>query len=75
MLENFRQTELPAIVSQLMKPVLLVHSPEDETLSYSHALRLYQFLTERSSIESSTCTYYADVSCRADHLFTKNVRI
>lgn len=73
MLENFRQTELPEIVSQLMKPVLLVHSPDDETLNYSHALRLYQFLTERSSVGLPPAPTTLMCLAGADHLFTKNV--
>lgn len=40
MLEDFRQHDLPALVSQIRVPTLLLHSPVDETVGYDHALRL-----------------------------------
>jgi alpha-beta hydrolase superfamily lysophospholipase len=38
MLEDFRRHDLPACVRALRKPLLVFHSPEDETVSYHHAL-------------------------------------
>lgn len=49
MLEDFRQHDVPAILRRLTKPALLFHSPEDETLGFEHVMRLYSFLTQRSS--------------------------
>lgn len=73
MLENFRQTQLPEIVGQLIKPVLLVHSPEDETLEYAHVLRLYQLLTQRSPDGPPPAPTTLVCLAEADHLFTKNL--
>jgi|688.fasta_scaffold00033_76 dipeptidyl aminopeptidase/acylaminoacyl peptidase len=68
MLENFRAFDLSAHVRQLSVPVLLFHSPEDETLGFQHALRLYHLLTDRRPEEPPACA--ASLVCLpgADHL-------
>lgn len=72
MLENFRATNLPKLVEQVTKPALLLHSPDDETLNYTHALRLYQLLTERP--DNGVAPAPTTLVCLAgmDHLFTRN---
>jgi len=38
MIEDFRQQRLRDRVRSLQKPVLIFHSPEDETVAFEHAL-------------------------------------
>lgn len=45
MLDDFRQHDLPAELATMSKPVLLLHSPVDQTLGFEHAMRLYGILT------------------------------
>lgn len=45
MLSDFRQFDMQAVLAQLSKPVLIFHSPVDETLRFGHALRLLEDLT------------------------------
>ncbi len=40
MLDDFRSHDLPTRIRELCKPLLAFHSPEDETVSYRHALAL-----------------------------------
>jgi alpha-beta hydrolase superfamily lysophospholipase len=49
MLEDFRAFDLSAHLRQLSIPVLLFHSPDDETLGFEHAQRLYHLLTARQA--------------------------
>ena len=71
MLEDFRQFDLPAELRQLSKPVLLFHSPVDETLGFEHALRLYSLLTQRG--EGDAPPSPASLICldAADHLLVR----
>jgi uncharacterized protein len=38
MLKDFRQHDLPGLVQSLRKPLLVFHSPEDETVAFQHAV-------------------------------------
>ncbi len=49
MLDDFRQHDLPATLSAMSKPVLLLHSPVDQTLGFEHVMRLYGMLTQSSA--------------------------
>ncbi len=40
MLDDFRSHDLPAAIAKIASPVLLFHSPVDETLSFDHAIRI-----------------------------------
>jgi uncharacterized protein len=71
MLENLRSVKLDHWLSELSKPVLLIHSPEDETLDYSHVLRLYRLLVERAENLEPAATTLATLA-GADHLFNKD---
>jgi uncharacterized protein len=71
MVEDFRTVQLPKIVERLTKAVLILHSPDDETLSYEHAVRLYQLLTERPADRPSAPATLVCLS-ETDHLFTRN---
>lgn len=72
MLDNFLQTQLPASVAGLTKPALLMHSPDDETLSYDHALRLYNLLTQRSDQGIPAAPTTLVCLAAMDHLFTRH---
>jgi uncharacterized protein len=72
MLEDFRRTDLPALLRQLEKPVLLFHSPVDETLGFEHALRLYSLLTQRASEEVAAAPTSLICLPGADHLLVNN---
>jgi uncharacterized protein len=72
MLEDFRTFDLPALLQRVTKPVLLFHSPVDETLGFEHALRLYGLLTQRA--EEAPPPSPASLICipDADHLLVRN---
>lgn len=72
MLDDFRSFDLPKILRQLSKPVMLMHSPEDETLGFEHALRLYQLLTSRGPDDSPPCATSLICLDAANHLLTNN---
>jgi putative redox protein len=40
MIDNFLAQDLPSKVKEMEKPLLIFHSPADETVAYSHALKL-----------------------------------
>ncbi len=48
MVDDFRGYDMQATLSQLAKPVLIFHSPNDETLKFAHALRLLEALSPRA---------------------------
>lgn len=72
MLDDFRSFDLPATLRQVTKPVLLFHSPVDETLGFEHVLRLYSLLTQRSGADQEPSP--ASLICLpgADHLLVKH---
>ena len=72
MLDDFRSFDLPKVLRQLSKPVLLMHSPEDETLGFEHALRLYQLLASRGPDDPPACATSLICLDGADHLLTRN---
>ncbi|MDX1926369.1 MAG: alpha/beta fold hydrolase [Pirellulaceae bacterium] len=77
MLADFRAFDLPALLQKLAKPTLLFHSPEDETLNFDHALRLYGLLTQRAAkgdAEDDTPPAPVSLIClpAADHLLVNN---
>ncbi len=49
MCNDFRTFDMPTTLSRFLKPVLIFHAPGDETLPFSHALRLLQALTRGTS--------------------------
>ncbi len=51
MLEDFRSYDLPADLSKLSKPLMILHSPSDTTVGYHHAMRIYS-LAQQSNEES-----------------------
>lgn len=40
LIENLKHFDLPSLISKIRVPVLLFHSPVDETVGYEHALRI-----------------------------------
>ncbi|MBX3420728.1 MAG: alpha/beta fold hydrolase [Pirellulaceae bacterium] len=71
MLENFRAITLPDLLRRLSKPVMLLHSPDDETLGYEHVLRIFRMLTIRSADDAPPCPTSLICLAGADHLLTR----
>lgn len=69
MLDDFRAFDLPAAIARIACPVLLFHSPDDETLSLDHALRIMQLIqnSPATSHLASLITLHG-----ADHLLVDN---
>lgn len=40
MLDDFRRHDLPALVAEIKLPTLVLHSPDDATVGYDHAIRI-----------------------------------
>lgn len=72
MLSNLRSQDLPATLRQLSKPVLLFHSPVDETLGFEHVLRLFGFLTQRTGYDPDPAPTSLVTIPEADHLLARN---
>jgi alpha/beta superfamily hydrolase len=72
MLDDFRSFDLPGHLRQLSKPVILMHSPDDETLGFEHAVRLYQLLTSRQASDPPPCATSLICLEGADHLLTRS---
>jgi pimeloyl-ACP methyl ester carboxylesterase len=72
MLEDFRRHDLPATLRNLAKPVLLFHSPADETLGYDHVLRIFACLNQRAAADPDPPPSSLITVPGADHLFVKD---
>ncbi len=70
MLEDFRRHDVSAQLRQLTKPCLLMHSPDDETLGYDHALRLFSMLNNRPADGPAAAPTSLITLAGADHLLT-----
>ncbi|RMF41782.1 MAG: alpha/beta fold hydrolase [Planctomycetota bacterium] len=70
MLDDFRRHDVAADLQRLSKPCLLLHSPEDETLGYDHALRLFSLLNSRSVAECPAAATSLITLPGADHLLS-----
>jgi putative redox protein len=69
MISDFRSHDLPARVAEIRMPVLVVHSPKDETLGFHHALRLYGLLTQRDATGVPPAAVSLLTLLESDHLF------
>lgn len=75
MLDDFRQFDMAHTLQRLTKPVLIFHAPGDQTLRFSHALRLLRALTrgtaERAEGHHDAHSLASLISLPgADHLLT-----
>lgn len=50
LMQDLRSHEVPNRIKELTKPLLLFHSPDDETLNYRHSLNALYWANERSSL-------------------------
>ena len=71
MLEDFRNHDLAATLKEIEKPVLLFHSPTDETVRYEHALRLFENLSAANKAGRVSQVSLMNLP-GADHLLTSN---
>ena len=72
MLDDFQRYDLARDLSQLEKPVTIFHSPDDETLGFDHALRLYGLLTQRPNHGFQASATNLMCLPGADHLLANN---
>ncbi len=72
MLADFRSFNLHAMLRQTTKPVLLFHSPVDQTLGFEHVLRLFALLTQRSGHDPDPSPTSLICLPGADHLLMRN---
>jgi putative redox protein len=49
MVEDFRSHDLPKIIANVDRPVIIFHSPTDETVGYHHATRIFALLSQSGS--------------------------
>lgn len=64
MIANLRHYDLPKQIAKLKIPLLLFHSPEDETVAFDHALRIMSWVAEPPAS--------LVVLPKADHLLLNN---
>ncbi|MFN3193494.1 MAG: alpha/beta hydrolase family protein [Aureliella sp.] len=72
MLDDFRKHDLPATLRSISKPILLFHSPVDETLGYDHVLRIFGCLSQRSANDPEPPPASLMTIPGADHLLIRN---
>ncbi|TWT49738.1 Alpha/beta hydrolase family protein [Rubripirellula amarantea] len=63
MLDDFRSHDLPSLIGKIGLPTLVLHSPEDQTVGYDHAIRIMGLINPNASL----VTLHG-----ADHLLAKN---
>lgn len=76
MIDDFRSHRAADEISAVPCPVLLLHSPDDRTVAFDHALRLMNVLQHRKSDLQPSPTSEHQVSLvslpQADHLLVEN---
>lgn len=73
MLEDFRSQDVTAWLPKVQCPVLLLHSPVDETVSIDHALRLMSLIqTDRTDDQSKLTPVSLVALPGADHLLANH---
>ncbi|MGB7343547.1 MAG: alpha/beta fold hydrolase [Pirellulaceae bacterium] len=71
MLGDFRQYDLPKYIAQIACPVLLMHSPVDQTVRFDHALRIMSLINGSPHLNSPVSLLSLD---QADHLLANDQR-
>jgi putative redox protein len=73
MLEDFRRHNVSDFLPQVACPVLLLHSPADETVGIDHAIRMMGLIQTDRSADASTLVPVSLVALPdADHLLANN---
>nr|WP_236649931.1 alpha/beta fold hydrolase [Rhodopirellula sp. SM50] len=73
MLEDFRRHNVTDLLPQVACPVLLMHSPVDQTVGIDHALRMMSLIQTDRSADASTITPVSLMALPdADHLLAKH---
>ncbi|QEG01807.1 Alpha/beta hydrolase family protein [Stieleria maiorica] len=73
MLEDFRRHNVTSLLPQIDRPVLLLHSPVDETVGIDHAIRLMTLIqTDRSTDDQGLTPVSLMALPGADHLLAKH---
>ncbi len=72
MLADFRDHDLPAMISKIACPTLLIHSPEDRTVGYDHALRIMGLIQSSQNAEAGNVSLLS--MPKSDHLFVNDAR-
>ncbi|MEO1526616.1 MAG: alpha/beta fold hydrolase [Planctomycetota bacterium] len=71
MVDDFLSHDVTVALPKIACPVLLMHSPEDQTVLFDHALRLMSLIQQRESAIHPVSLVSLD---GADHLLVKNSR-
>lgn len=70
MLDDFRSHDLTAMISRIVCPTLLFHSPADKTVGLDHAIRILGLIQSSPQIASPAASLVTLVG--ADHLLTRD---
>lgn len=68
MLDDFRTHDLPALITQINVPTMLVHSPLDATVGFDHALRIMALV--QATVDSNATVSLVTLP-GADHLLSQ----
>lgn len=71
MLEDFRRHRLEDWIARISIPMLIVHSPTDETVGFDHALRILQLASSRRTGHAAPPVSLVALD-GADHLLAEN---
>ncbi len=71
MLEDFRRHDLTGVITKILAPTLILHSPTDETLGFDHALRIMGLI--HNAPETDTPVSLVTLA-EADHLLSSDPR-
>ncbi len=74
MIHDFRSHDLPNLIAKINVPTMVLHSPDDETVGYHHALRIMSLINQsRDDFTKQSEALCSLVSlCGADHLLAKH---
>lgn len=70
MVDDFRTHRLPDLISQLALPLMVFHSPSDETVPYDQALRIMQLASTAANGQDADASVSLITLTGANHLLT-----
>lgn len=72
MLDDFRAYDLAVDLSRLTKPLMILHSPTDETVGYHHAMRIYSLVQQSNADRPQRPEVSLFTLPKSDHLLVSD---
>lgn len=72
MTDDFRSYDLTQDLARLAKPLLILHSPSDQTVGYHHAIRIYSMVQQANQQSQQRPEVSLMTLPQSDHLLVNN---